>query len=46
MWLKLSRSAGKKAAAVGIARKLLSWMWAAVIKNQAYLPRGVTPLPT
>jgi transposase len=36
MWLKMSRSAGKKAAAVGIARKLLSWMWTAVIKNQLY----------
>jgi transposase len=39
MWLKMSRTAGKKAAAVGIARKLLSWMWAAVLKDQAYQPR-------
>jgi transposase len=43
MWLKMSRSAGKKAAAVGIARKLLSWMWAATIKNQPYQPRVATP---
>ncbi len=43
MWLKMSRSAGKKAAAVGIARKLLSWMWAAVVKNQPYQPRGAVP---
>ncbi len=34
---------GKKAAAVGIARKLLSWMWAAVLKGQAYQPR-VAPM--
>lgn len=43
MWLKMSRSAGKKAAAVGIARKLLSWMWAAVIKDQPYQPRVTVP---
>ncbi len=43
MWLKMSRSAGKKAAAVGIARKLLSWMWTAVLKGQPYQPRLVTP---
>jgi len=46
MWLKMSRSAGKKAAAVGIARKLLSWMWAAVIKGQVYQPRGSTVVAT
>lgn len=39
MWLKMSRSAGKKAAAVGIARKLLSWMWTAVLKGQPYRSR-------
>lgn len=43
LWLKMSRSAGKKAAAVGIARKLLSWMWAAVIKDQPYQPRVAVP---
>lgn len=41
MWLKMSRSAGKKAAAVGIARKLLTWMWTAVVKGQRYQPRVV-----
>lgn len=43
MWLKMSRSAGKKAAAVAIARKLLTWMWAAVVKGQPYQPREVLP---
>ena len=39
MWLKMSRSAGKKAAAVAIARRLLGWMWAAVLKDEPYRPR-------
>jgi transposase len=46
LWLKMSRSAGKKAAAVGIARKLLSWMWAAVIKGQTYQPRVAVAINT
>ncbi len=41
MWLKMSRSAGKKAAAVAIARKLLTWMWAAVLKGEPYRPSVV-----
>lgn len=43
MWLKMSRSAGKKAAAVGIARKLLTWMWTAVLKGQLYQSRVAQP---
>jgi transposase len=39
MWLKISRSAGKKAAALAIARKILGWMWVAVLKGQNYQPR-------
>jgi transposase len=46
MWLKMSRSAGKKAAAVAIARRLLGWMWAAVIKDELYQPRVVTTTNT
>lgn len=37
-WLKISRSAGKKAAAVAIARKLLVLMHHLVIHNQTYQP--------
>lgn len=40
MWLKISRSAGRKAAAVGIARKMLMWMWYAVCQGQAYNRRA------
>ena len=36
MWLKISRSAGKKAAAVAIARKMLTWMWYAVCEGKPY----------
>jgi len=40
MWLKISRSAGKKAAAVAIARKMLTWMWYAVCRGEAYRRRA------
>jgi len=40
MWLKISRSAGRKAAAVAIARKMLMWMWYAVCQGQAYNRRA------
>lgn len=40
MWLKISRSAGRKAAAVGIARKMLVWMWYAVLQRQPYHRRA------
>lgn len=38
IWLRISRKAGKKAAAVAIARRLLQWMWRAVRTGQAYRP--------
>lgn len=36
LWLRISRKAGKKAAAVAIARRLLLWMWKAVRTGQPY----------
>jgi len=39
MWLKISRSAGKKAAAVAVARKMLTWMWRAVCEGKPYQRR-------
>jgi len=36
MWLKISRSAGRKAAAVAVGRKMLTWMWYAVRANEPY----------
>jgi transposase len=41
IWLRMARKAGKKAAAVGIARRLLLWMWRAVRTGQPYR----APLP-
>ena len=35
-WLKISKTAGKKAAAVAIARKILVWMWTLVRKDELY----------
>ena len=43
IWLRISRRAGKKAAAVGVARRLLQWMWKAVRTGQAYRAPG-TPI--
>jgi transposase len=40
MWLKISRSAGKKAAAVAVARKMLTWMWYAVCEGKPYRSHG------
>jgi transposase len=42
MWLKISRSAGKKAAAVAVARKMLTWMWYAVCRGEPYRRRVQT----
>lgn len=42
-WLKISRTAGKKRAAVAIARKLLVILWQMARKNQPYQPRTGTP---
>ena len=36
MWLKIGRSAGKKAAAVAVARKMLTWMCLAVREGKPY----------
>ena len=33
---RIARRSGRKAAAVAIARKLLTWMWAAVTKGEPY----------
>lgn len=42
-WLKISRTAGKKKAAVAIARQLLVILWHMVHKNQPYQPPAGTP---
>jgi transposase len=39
MWLKISRTAGKKAAAVAVARKMLTWMCLAVREGKPYQRR-------
>lgn len=36
IWLRISRKAGKKAAIIAIARRLLLWMWRAVGAGQPY----------
>lgn len=36
MWLKIGRTAGKKAAAVAVARKMLTWMCIAVREGKPY----------
>jgi transposase len=38
--LRIAKRAGRKAAAVAVARKLLTWMWAAVIKGETYRSAG------
>jgi transposase len=40
MWLKIGRSAGRKAAAVAVARKMLTWMWYAVREGKPYQRRA------
>jgi len=40
IWLKISRTAGRKRAAVAVARKLLTWMWYAVCKGETYTSRA------
>lgn len=39
IFLRIAKRAGRKAAAVAIARKLLTWMWAAVVKGETYQSR-------
>ena len=41
-WLKISRTAGRKAAAVAIARKLLVSLWHMACRNQPYQPRAAS----
>jgi len=45
IFLRIAKRSGRKAAAVAIARKLLTWMWAAVLKGETYrspvFPRSV-----
>jgi transposase len=39
IFLRIAKRSGRKAAAVAIARKLLTWMWAAVVKGETYHSR-------
>lgn len=36
IFLRIAKRSGRKAAAVAIARKMLIWMWAAVVKGETY----------
>ncbi|MBA3484677.1 MAG: IS110 family transposase [Pirellulales bacterium] len=40
IFLRIAKRAGRKAAAVAIARKLLTWMWSAVCKGEVYQSRA------
>lgn len=40
LFLRIAKRAGRKAAAVAIARKLLTWMWSAVTKGEPYRTRA------
>jgi transposase len=44
LFARIARRAGRKAAAVAIARKLLTWMWGAVWNEQDYRSPGTRPL--
>jgi transposase len=39
IFLRIAKRSGRKAAAVAIARKLLTWMWTAVCKGESYRTR-------
>jgi transposase len=39
IFLRIAKRSGRKAAAVAVARKLLTWMWAAVVKGETYRSR-------
>lgn len=39
VFLKIAKRSGRKAAAVAIARKLLTWMWVAICKGESYRGR-------
>ena len=36
VFLRIAKRSGRKAAAVAVARKLLTWMWAAVVQGETY----------
>lgn len=40
IFLRIAKRSGRKAAAVAIARKLLTWMWYAVIRGETYCRRA------
>jgi len=40
IFLRIAKRSGRKAAAVAIARKLLTWMWSAVCKGEPYRTRS------
>jgi transposase len=39
VFLRIAKRSGRKAAAVAIARKMLTWMWSAVVKGEPYRTR-------
>jgi transposase len=39
IFLRIAKRSGRKAAAVAVARKLLTWMWSAVTKGEPYRTR-------
>jgi transposase len=39
IFLRIAKRSGRKAAAVAVARKLLTWMWSAVTKGELYRTR-------
>jgi transposase len=39
IFLRIAKRSGRKAAAVAVARKLLTWMWSAVVKGEPYRTR-------
>ena len=41
LFLRIAKRSGRKAAAVAVARKLLTWMWSAVTKGEPYRTRAV-----
>lgn len=43
IYLRIAKRSGRKAAAVAIARKLLTWMWAAARKGEPYRSPGAVP---
>lgn len=40
IFLRIAKRSGRKAAAVAVARKLLTWMWSAVCKGEPYRTRA------